>query len=160
MNPKIIMVVSIALISLILSCKNDTGLYNSAVKKEALDTILSNIIYSTDSTTFSNAIHEDKSKPEVIINEVTGNAIDVKKVSINKDSISELIGDRIKASFNKGKTCEDMFTEYEALIKAYISSEDDKVGIQIAEWIKDPLHLNCYKSNQEYKTKVDKLDDL
>jgi hypothetical protein len=136
---------------LVSSCKQDKA-SETQVAKAIMDSIITDLV-PIDTMALNNTV---ELKPQ----KVAGTNIQVKQTKINLDSVKKIIAEKVDDSINKGKTCESMIVEYEALIKKVVANKKDKSAIkELSEWTKDILHAQCLKTNEKYRLRKEKLDE-
>lgn len=142
----------IILISIfIISCKQDK-VAESQVTEAIMDSIITDLV-PIDTMALNNTVELNPQK-------VLGTNIQVKQTKINIDSVKKIIAEKVEDSINKGKTCESMIVEYDALIKKVVANKKDKSAIkELSEWTKDILHAQCLKTDEKYRLRKEKLDE-
>ncbi len=136
------------LIALIYFLSNGKG-ETSTVGISNADSIATDIISMTGIDTASS----DQTK-------VAGTDVVVIPKGIDKAKVVEDIKELVAESDNKGKTCETMYTEYEALINKLVKDKNNKNLLEELEtWSNDIIFQQCKKRDILFSEKVDALSD-
>ena len=97
-------------------------------------------------------IAQVENEVEVELEEVV---VDEEKKAAEKKKILE---EQLDNSPNKGKNCDDMLKEYEALVDKYLGGGGVSVLKELSEWTNDPLFNTC-KNNPAYKDKFAAIEE-
>lgn len=160
MKNYLLLLLSVATISLASSCKSD-GSGNTV--EEDQDAIIQAdasaeeqaeaILQHNESTTEAlDDITQVENMVDVELKEVV---VDEKKKAEEKKKILE---EQLKKSPNKGKDCNDMLKEYEALVDKFLSGGGIKALNELSAWSNDPLFNTC-KKDPNYKDKFKAIEN-
>jgi hypothetical protein len=123
-----------------IGCKQDTSIKNDNAEETTVD--------DKKDWTDTIAINYDQPKIE-------------EKVPITeKKDLKSTTKELVATSFNAGKSCAEILTDYEAFLKE-ISQDLTEEGIkELTKWTNDPLFNDCYNREKSFREKADLLDEM
>lgn len=144
-----------------ISCGSEstTNKGNDAVANvEEVEEVLENILPSYEDEAVegdSKVVAEAKEVKQTVDNKTK---YQVKPAEKSEES-TRLAKEKVAKSKNSGKTCDQLITEFDALVNNLVSNPSESVVADFSKFIADPFHLNCKKIDEKYKIEIAKIEE-
>lgn len=109
------------------------------------------------------AMAEEVVEETVVAEELT-NKIEVDESKLQEAAAEaqkkreQVVNKQLAASPLKDKDCEQIYTDYEAIVKQYLDSGDESILDPLASWANDPI-FNACKKDEGFKKKFEALEE-
>ncbi len=163
----------IAGLTLLTSCTADSDSSdkvpdNTAITEEKLATmgeeeVMAAAEKAEEKSKVMEAVAEEVVEEKVVAEELT-NKIEVDETEIKKAAAEaqkkreQVVNKQLASSPLKDKDCGQIFSDYEAIVKKYLSTGEESILDPLSSWANDPI-FNACKKDEAFKKKFEALEE-
>ena len=144
----------------LFACKSDNSADTEDISDETVEAMVDDIIEEQMAEIELAENADEQTKASTVANEVEFELEEVKiDVEKKKAQKKEILSEQYKDSPNRGKDCDRIMKDYEALVNKYLKQEDvEGVLKELGTWANDPIYNRC-KKDPAYKDKFYELEE-